>query len=120
MKCYSIRAASLYFMFTVSGAALSACAVVSGADGPGLPEQPAITEANPATVTILLPTEIYRSLPPSGPSAHTATEAQLESVETYALTLPPGSRTALTTRVNLCRFSARSACIVMPVTDAGS
>ena len=120
MKIGRIGTVSCSLMFIVSEAALSACSVVSGSSSPSLPDQPAITETNPTTVTILLPTDIYRSLPPSGPSAHTATEAQLESVETYALTLGPGSRSALTSRVNICRFSARSACIIMPATDAGS
>ena len=77
-----------------------------------LPEQPAVTgqAAAPTAVTILLPSDVYKTLPPKDQDSTSATEAQLETIENYGLHLDSDDRALLEDRVNDCRFTAHEAC----------
>ena len=101
-----------------AGLPLAACDTYGG-HVPPLPAQPVATGTPPASVTIVLPDEIYKTMPSSGPNAHTATEPQLGRVEDYALRLPPGARAALDSRVSDCRFTAHQSCIIVAVSASG-
>lgn len=104
-----------------AAAVLAGCSVISGGgfpELPSLPDQPELAGANPISVTIVLPDDVFKTLPPAGPDAHSATEAQLEAVETFALSKPLGLRRQLDERVNACRFSARQSCVILPESKA--
>jgi hypothetical protein len=103
-------------MFTaaVTVLLLGGCSVIQGGDRPSLPDQPEMQGSPPVSVEIVLPDEIYKSMPPAGADSHTATEAQLGWIEDFALRLPLGWRGVLDARVNACRFTARDSCVIVP------
>ncbi len=91
-------------------------AVLKEGDVADLPEQPPVTgdAAAPTAVVIVLPPDLYQSLPPRVAGSGTATEAQLDLIEDYGLHLDSDDRELLEDRVNDCRFTAHDSCTIQP------